>query len=135
MEIWEPEGVFGDSRLIWMIIEGMESGVWMVVSGTIVFGACGLVRGCECCTCYKLSILVVRVSLAIFSRKNDNFSCIEDMEIQYVSNKKTSAKEHPQFWYSRIYILLLYSPFSIIVFLLKDVMRMFYILFAHELYV
>lgn len=28
--------------------------------------------------CYKLSILVVRVSLAIFSRKNDNFSCIED---------------------------------------------------------
>lgn len=31
-----------------MIIEGMESGVWMVVSGTIVFGACGLVRGCEC---------------------------------------------------------------------------------------
>lgn len=50
MEIWEPEGVFGDSRLIWMITEGMESGVWMVVSGTIVFGACGLVRGCECCT-------------------------------------------------------------------------------------
>lgn len=80
MEIWEPEGVFGDSRLIWMIIEGMESGVWMVVSGTIVFGACGLVRGCECCTCYKLSILVARVSLAIFSRKNDNFSCIEDMD-------------------------------------------------------
>lgn len=54
-----------------MIIEGMESGVWMVVSGTIVFGACGLVRGCECSTCYIVNISGKSVvSLATFSKNN-----------------------------------------------------------------
>lgn len=79
MEIWEPEGVFGDSRLIWMIVEGMESSVWMVVSGTIVFGACGLVRGRECCAYYIVDSTSGKsvVSLPTFSRKNNNFSRVK----------------------------------------------------------
>lgn len=70
MEIWEPEGVFGDSRLIWMIIEGMESVFRWWFREQLSLELVVLLGGVNVTS----SINSGKSSLATFSRKNDNFS-------------------------------------------------------------